>query len=233
MKKLLFVGIMLLTLTREGQAQIPVIDGANLGQNVEQVLKSIIQINNQLRQIENMIQNTTQGATPWTSALPLLMQLGQTLQRGQSLGYSIQGVDQIFLTTFPGYRSPPNWPQQYNQWTTTSLDTLRSVLGSLGIHADNFVWDAARMATLQLGNASATGRLAAIQAGNAISLEAIGQMQGLKQIAMSQTNAYLTVEANRINQEAQKEAWTREWLLSGQGPVPTYAPTERLHVPRP
>jgi P-type conjugative transfer protein TrbJ len=116
-------------------------------------------------------------------------------------------------------------------WTTTSLDTLRSVLGTLGIHGDSIAWDAARIASLAIANSSAVGRMAAIQAGNSIALEGIGRMQRLEAIAMAQSNAYAVIEANKINEQAQRDAFTRQWLINGESIVPAYSSKGTTRIP--
>lgn len=207
------------------------IDHANLVQSIAQVAHLLTQIRNLQAQLENMIRNTQQGQTPWESALPLLIRIGGLLQQGQALGYTIKNIDQRFTATFPGYQPVKNWHQSYGMWTTTSLDTLRSVLGTLGIHGDAIAWDAARIASLALTNSSAVGRMAAIQAGNSIALEGIGRMQRLEQIAMAQSNAYAVIEANKINEQAQRDAFTRQWLLHGEGAVPAYTSQGPTRIP--
>src|SRR5438445_8686771 len=68
--------------------QLPVIDAANLIQTtmttlkmVESVINEVVMIANQVRQIENMIQNTRNcGRSSWhTEALPRLLRLGQVI----------------------------------------------------------------------------------------------------------------------------------------------------------
>lgn len=199
-----------------------VFDPSNLVENIAQVAQSMIQVRNQIKQIENMIQNTKGGATPWDSMLPLLFQLGNTLERGQAIGYAMKNLDQRFLTTFPGYQPPTDWHQQYGLWTTTSLDTLRGVLASLGVNASSFAWDASRIAQLHIVNASAGGRMAAIQAGNSIALEGLGQMQRLEQIAMMQSNAYAVTEASKIDKEAATAAKATKFFTDGARPIPQH-----------
>jgi hypothetical protein len=123
-----------------------VLDPTNLIQNtisalkaIESVINEVQMIANQVKQIENLVQNTHSYAGVWDQeALPRLMRLGQIIEQEQAIAYAMAGMDRVFRDKYPGYRPITDWSAAYDQWTRTTLDTLRGTLAAVRLHADDF-----------------------------------------------------------------------------------------------
>ena len=206
------------------RSQIPVIDGANLSQNFEQVLKAIIMIAQQIRQIEiavdqlkDMYKNSAPTPAVWEhDALPLLMRLGKVIDQSSALAYTMEQLDAVFRLRFPGYVPTKDWHTEYDTWQRTTLDTLRGVLASHKMQAADFFEEERRMAALAVLSESAQGRLTAIQVGNAIAMEHARQTEKLRQLIMAQTNAESVYMASQVNEQAQKSGNARHFFEDGK-----------------
>src|SRR3989440_4805160 len=205
-----------------------VLDLTNLIQNtisalkaVESVINEVQMIANQIKQIENMVQNTSTYSGVWDQdALPRLNRLGQIIEQEQAIAYSMAGMERVFRERYPGYRPVTDWATAYDQWTRTTLDTLRGTLAAVRLHADDFGDEQRRIQTLTALSDSAEGRMQAIQAGNMLAAEQVQQLAKLRQLMMAQINAQNVYMANQTNRDAQRVATQQEWIKNGNREAP-------------
>ena len=208
--------------------QTIVLDLTNLVQNtisalkaIESVINEVEMIANQVKQIENLVQNTRSYAGVWDQeALPRLMRLGQIIEQEQAIAYAMAGMDRVFRDKYPGYRPITDWAAAYDQWTRTTLDTLRGTLAAVRLHSDDFADEQRRVQTLTALSDSAEGRMQAIQAGNMLAAEQIQQLAKLRQLMMAQINAQNVYMANQTNRDAQRAATQQEWIKNGNREAP-------------
>ncbi|MGH7856480.1 MAG: P-type conjugative transfer protein TrbJ [Candidatus Binatia bacterium] len=209
---------------RSGAAGIPVIDVTNLTQNtitalevVEAVLQRVTIIQQLFDQLENMTQNTENfPAGVWDSqALPRLLELGDIIQQGDAVAYRMADIDGAFRSRWPGYVPPEDFNASYDLWTRSALDTIRGVLRSTQLQADDFLSEETRLEALQALSDTSVGRMQAIQAGNMIAAEELQQLRKLRQLMMAQSNAQTVYMANETNRQAQETASLRSWLMDG------------------
>jgi P-type conjugative transfer protein TrbJ len=214
----------LLMLSGGVRSQVAVIDGANLAQNtisaielVVAVVQRVTIIAQQLEQLKNMIQNTENfSAGTWDAeALPKLLELGEIIQQGNAIAYRMSDLDAAFRRRWPGYVPPDDFNNSYGLWTTSTLDTMRGVLRSTQLQADDFLGEDTRLQALQALSDSAVGRMQAIQAGNMIAAEEAQQLRKLRQLVMAQSNAQTVYMANQTNKDAQETASLRTWVMQG------------------
>jgi type IV secretion system protein TrbJ len=209
---------------RSRGAGIPVIDATNLVQNtitalevVEAVLQRITIIQQLFDQLDNMIQNTEnfpEGV--WhAQALPRLLELGDIIQQGDAVAYQMASLDAAFRDRWPGYVPPDDFHASYDLWTRTTLDTIRGVLRSTELQADDFLDEQRRLEALQALSDTSVGRMQAIQAGNMIAVEHVEQLRKLRQLMMAQSNAQTVFMANETNKQAQDTAALRSWVMEG------------------
>jgi type IV secretion system protein TrbJ len=209
-------------------AQAIVLDLTNLIQNtisalkaVESVINEVQMIANQIKQIENMVQNTSTYSGVWDQdALPRLNRLGQIIEQEQAIAYSMAGMERVFRERYPGYRPVTDWATAYDQWTRTTLDTLRGTLAAVRLHADDFADEQRRIQTLTALSDGAEGRMQAIQAGNMLAAEQIQQLAKLRQLMMAQVNAQNVYMASVTNRDAQRTATQQEWVKNGNREAP-------------
>ena len=221
-------------------AQAIVLDLTNLIQNtisalkaIESVINEVQMIANQIKQIENMVQNTSTYSGVWDQdALPRLNRLGQIIEQERAIAYSMAGMERVFRERYPGYRPVTDWASAYDQWTRTTLDTLRGTLAAVRLHADDFGDEQRRIQTLTALSDNAEGRMQAIQAGNMLAAEQIQQLAKLRQVMMAQVNAQNVYMASVTNRDAQRTATQQEWVKNGnrEAPVlPTNSPVPVSH----
>lgn len=131
-------------------------------------------IANQIKQIENMVQNTASYSGIWDrEALPRRLRLGQIIEQEQAIAYAMAGMDRVFRERYPGYRPVTDWAKTYDEWTRTTLDTMRGTLAAVRLQADDFADDQRRIETLTALGDSAEGRMQAIQVGNMLAGEQV------------------------------------------------------------
>lgn len=209
---------------RSRAAGIPVIDAANLAQNtitalqvVEAVIQRVTIIKHLFDQLENMIQNTENFPEgTWDGeALPRLLELSDIIRQGDAVAYRMQDLDGAFQTRWPGYVPPDDFHASYDLWTRTTLDTIRGVLRSTELQADDFLDEQRRLEALQTLSNTSVGRMQAIQAGNMIAGEQVEQLRKLRQLMMAQSNAQTVYMANETNKQAQDTAALRSWIMEG------------------
>jgi len=148
------------------------------------------------------------------------MRLGQIIEQEQAIAYAMAGMDRVFRERYPGYRPITDWAAAYDQWTRTTLDTLRGSLAAVRLHADDFADEQRRIQTLTALSDSAEGRMQAIQAGNMLAAEQIQQLAKLRQLMMAQINAQNVYMANQTNRDAQRTATQQEWIKNGNRDAP-------------
>jgi P-type conjugative transfer protein TrbJ len=222
------VAIVLITASSASGYAAIVLDPTNLIQNtisalkaIESVINEVQMIANQVKQIENLVQNTRGYTGIWDQeALPRLMRLGQIIEHEQAIAYAMAGMDRVFRDKYPGYRPITDWAAAYDQWTRTTLDTLRGTLAAVRLHADDFADEQRRVQTLTALSDSAEGRMQAIQAGNMLAAEQIQQLSKLRQLMMAQINAQNVYMANQTNRDAQRAATQQEWIKNGNREAP-------------
>jgi P-type conjugative transfer protein TrbJ len=209
---------------RSGGTGIPVIDAANLAQNtitalqvVEAVIQRITIISHLFEQLQNMVQNTENFSEgTWDEeALPRLLELGEMIKQGDAVAYRMADIDGAFRERWPGYVPPEDFNASYDLWTRSTLDTIRGVLRSTQLQADDFLNEETRLASLEALSDTSVGRMQAIQAGNMIAVEEVQQLRKLRQLMMAQSNAQTVYMANQTNKEAQETASLRSWVMEG------------------
>ena len=234
---LLVLAILVAPAGGSGYAMI-VLDPTNLIQNtisamkaVESVINEVQMIANQIKQIENMVQNTASYSGVWDrEGLPRLIRLGQIIDQGQAITYAMSEMDRVFRERYPGYRPVTDWAMTYDQWTRTTLDTLRGTLAAVRLHAEDFADEQRRIQALGALGDSAEGRMQAIQVGNMLAAEQVQQLAKLRQLMMTQINAQNVYMADLTNRDAQRAATQREWVKNGNREAPAL-PTTRISSP--
>ena len=207
-------------------AQLAVIDAANLIQTTITALRSVESVINEVKMIENMLQNTRGwGPGRWDSeALPRLVRLGRVIEQEQAIAYTVANIDGVFRQRYPGYHPVTDWSREYDAWTRATLDTLRGTLNAVRLHAEDFATEQGRIEALAALSDSAEGRMQALQLGNMMTGEQLQQLVKLRQLVMAQINAQNVFMAHQTNREAQRAASQSEWVRNGNREAPPIGP---------
>lgn len=199
-------------------AQMAVVDPINYIPNyltTLQTLESNVnearQIAEQIRQYENMLQNTASlPSSVWNDARGTLDQLSSVVQSGQAIAYSMKNMDSTFRTRFPGYKVLGADPQKsYEEWSTTSLDSIRGAMNAANLQSNDIRDEGDAIARLKQQADGSQGQKAALDAANQIAIMQIQQQQKLRQLTMAQMQAQGGYMAAQAQKEATQDATDR------------------------
>jgi P-type conjugative transfer protein TrbJ len=199
-------------------------DPWNLAQTTASATTAAQQLANQYQQLQyelNNYKNYDGNKTQWSNVQSLLQQLASVTSQGNALSYSMQNMNEAFKKKFPGYKTQKNYDTAYQDWSSTTMDTLRNTLMSAGMQANSFSTEQGTLNQLKTLSTTAQGRMQAVQVGTMIAAEQVGQMQKLRQLIISQTNAQNAYMAYHVQQEQAQQAAENN-LFNNPLPYPKY-----------
>lgn len=132
--------------------------------------------------------------------------LGQTVQGGQSLAYSLGNLDGQFQQRFPGYQPSTNFSLQYKNWSQTSLDSIMGLLRSIGLQGRQLNNEQTILNALRQKSQSAAGRMQAIEIGTQISEEQVEQLMKLRQLMLADMESKAAYQGYMLQQDATNKA---------------------------
>lgn len=192
-------------------------------QTTQMVTQQIESYQTQLQQYQLEMQNIENFPNfTWQNVSTTLADLANAIQTGQALGYSMQNMDAAFQQIYPGYQSPQNYQQSYQNWSNTTLDTIRGGLDSISMQASDFANEEQTINTLRSLAASPTGQLQAVQVGNMLSGEMLNQMEELRQLQMTQINSQNTYSAYEVQKDQADQASTSDLINNMNSTYPQY-----------
>ena len=223
-------------------AGIPVIDGANLGQNIMNVIESVAhtakqiqQYQTQLQQYENMLKNTTQPSMQiWDAATTTMNQLRGSIDTLNYYKTSLGSID-AYLGKFKdtaGYRAnpcfsptgctPAEWSALKDQERIGSESQKKAtdaLFKGLEKQQDAMESDATQLQRLQAAANGAQGQMEAIGYANQLASHQSNQLLQIRGLLIAQQNAVATRNQALADREA-KEAAAAESIRKG-----TFTPT--------
>ena len=191
----------------------------NHAELVLQYLRQGEQLANELNMYADMLRNSRQlGAQVFGSIRADINALARIVQGGQALAYSLGNLDQLFRSTYPGYRKVPNaYYIQYRDWSQTSLDTTLGALRAAGLQGQQLQSEQAIESALQSMVQSSDGRMEALQVLADINDQQVQQLMKLREIMLADMSSKQAYQAAVIQQQAAGQAAT-EWFFTA-GPV--------------
>lgn len=223
--KVFVVLLIVILLPNLAFAQMAVFDVASYTKLVaeyNQMLNQAMLLQQQANYLHQELSTLNSNQYQWSNAQSLINQLGNVVNQGNSLSYNAQNISQQFQQQFPGYQSPQNFNQQYQQNINSTMNTLNGVLQTVGMSAQDFTNENSRLAFLQNQVTSAQGQTQAIQASAQISSEMDSQLQLLRQTMIAQTNAQTAYYAQQLQNQASSEAQVNSVINAGSTTVPAY-----------
>jgi len=206
-------------------AQVIVFDPNNYVENAITALKTTAMLVQEIKQVEQEIMNLEKYLDgSFQDLLPVLERLHEVIGRGNALAYSMEDLDGVFREKYPGYEPAEDWNEKYNDWTETTLDTLRGALNAAKIQSEDLLDEQAFISELEALSNTAIGRDQVLQAGNMIASAEVKQLMKLRELVMTQVNSQNVYLANEANKEAQRNAKLKEWLTTGSTEIPRYDP---------
>ncbi len=218
-------------------AGIPVIDGANLGQNIMNVIESVAhtakqiqQYQTQLQQYENMLKNTTQPSMQiWDAATTTMNQLRGSIDTLNYYKTSLGSID-AYLGKFKdtaGYRAnpcfsptgctPAEWSALKDQERIGSESQKKAtdaLFKGLEKQQDAMESDATQLQRLQSAANGAQGQMEAIGYANQLASHQSNQLLQIRGLLIAQQNAVATRNQALADREA-KEAAASDQIRTG------------------
>ena len=218
-------------------AGIPVIDGANLGQNIMNVIESVAhtakqiqQYQTQLQQYENMLKNTTQPSMQiWDAATTTMNQLRGSIDTLNYYKTSLGSID-AYLGKFKdtaGYRAnpcfsptgctPAEWSALKDQERIGSESQKKAtdaLFKGLEKQQDAMESDATQLQRLQSAANGAQGQMEAIGYANQLASHQSNQLLQIRGLLIAQQNAVATRNQALADREA-KEAAASDQIRAG------------------
>jgi P-type conjugative transfer protein TrbJ len=172
-----------------------------------QLEQQVLMVENQLTQIENQIKHGLTIPNQIFGAVASdITNLRRIVNTGESLAYTMSNLDGAFRLRFPGYASTTNYGQSYQNWSQTSLDSIRGALDAAGFQDQQFNSDESLLQTLQGQSMSAVGRMQAIEVGNQIAENQAEQLMKLRQLMMADMQSKASYQGALVQAEATKQA---------------------------
>ncbi len=194
---------------------------SQLAQQAQQVRNSLQQLVYQAQNLKSLPQNL------WNQAYGDLNQLTNIASQSNGLSYAMQNVNGAFQSEYPSYQPGQNYDQQYQQWNTTTSNSIAAALQQQGLQTSNFATQQQALAAINAASQSATGRMQVLQAGNQIAAMQVTQLQQLGQIESANSDAQLAYLKQRTAEKSASDAaetqayqaWTSGTVAapSGQG----------------
>ena len=183
---------------------------------VSSVAKQAQAVANQIKMIQYQIEQLKSikryPGGLWNDAMSAINKLNLIVRQGQALSYTLQNVEQEFKRKYPGYEAPQDYVQSYQDWSATTLDSIKGSIAAAGFQNNEFQTENATLTTIRNLSDNAVGQTQAIQAANKIADMQVQQLQKLRQLHMSQmqaTNAYM---AHEVNKESATNAAMDEFI---------------------
>lgn len=208
-----------------------VYDPSNYAQNVLTAARTLEQVNNQIRMLQNQTQQLVNDAKnleglPLTILDPLRQQIRQTealVRQAQGMAYNVQQIETQFAQQYKSFdlnqsqRAMVEGAQTRWQQSVSAFEDALKVQAGVVSNIDG-----ARQSIDQLVSSSqtATGALQAAQAGNQLLALQSQQLSDLIAAVASMDRAQSLDAANAAAAKAQAREQLRRFLAPGRGYVP-------------
>lgn len=214
------------------QAQWVVIDPTNLVQNTMTAIRTLEQINNQIKQLQNEAQSLMNEARnlaslPFNVVNRLRSNLDTTRQliaQARGLAFDIQNMDQQFAQLYPEqYAATVSGNQMFQDAHQRWQNTLQGVQTAMRMQAQvsqNLNQDEGVLADLVDQSQSATGALQAMQATNQLLALQAKQSIQTQQLQLTQSRAASLELARQAAAVERGREVTRRFLGGGTAYTP-------------
>jgi len=183
---------------------------------VSSVAKQAQAVANQIKMIQYQIEQLKSieryPGGLWNDAMTAINKLNLIVRQGQALSYTLQNIEQEFQKRYPGYEAPQDYVASYQDWSKTTLDSIKGSLAAAGFQNNEFQTENAALTTIRNLSDNAVGQTQAIQAANKIADLQVQQLQKLRQLHMAQMQASNAYMSHEINNEAATNAAVDEFI---------------------
>lgn len=200
-----------------------VFDPHNYAQNVLTAARSLQEIGNQIRQIENQATSLINEAKnlaslPISTLSTLQQQVQQTrqlLSNAQRIAYSVQDIQSAFTSRYSGANLTASQTQMVTNANDRWQDSVGALEDSLKVQAGvvaNLGGTKSSIDTLVTASQSASGALQATQAGNQLLALQSQQLADLTAAITAQSRAQALGAARNVTEEAEARERLRRFF---------------------
>ena len=211
-----------------------VYDPTNYSQNVLTAARTLEQINNQIKSLQNQAQALINdaknlAALPTSTLAELQDQVRQTQQllgNAQRIAYSVQSIDQAFTSRYRGTAMSGSDKALVDHARARWEDSVGALEDALKVQAGvvgNLEGSRAVMDRLVTASQSASGALQVTQAGNQLLALQARQIADLTALVAAQGRAQALEAAQRAAAQDQAREQLRRFLAPGTGYRPSRA----------
>ena len=139
---------------------------------------------------------------PSTNIAYDLGMLSNILVQSQGLAGDMAQMDVAFRQAYGNYNGPDaavQYALKYNDWTKTTLNSIRGSVNAAGYQGSMLGNEQAWMQQIQLMNRTPMGRDQSLQLGNTIAVEEIAQLQKLRQLMIADLSSKAAFTAQQVN----------------------------------
>ncbi|MEO5492881.1 MAG: P-type conjugative transfer protein TrbJ [Sphingomonas sp.] len=214
------------------RAQLTVFDPGNYSQNILTAARTLEQINNQIRSLQNeatMIENQARNLSridfPEMQALKQkLQQIDQLMAQARGVSFRSDSIDAEFRQLFPQALgralSTDTRVIDAKARLDTSLAAFSQTMKVQGQVVGNITADSDALTAIAAKSQGAEGGLQAQQAANQLLALAVKQQMQIQQLMAAQYRADALEAARRAQAEAEGKAATTKFLGTGQAYTP-------------
>ena len=214
------------------EAQLTVFDPSNYSQNLLTAARTLGQINNQIKMLQNQAQSLiNQAKNLSTISFPELQALQQTLQQsdklmGQAQGiqFKVSGLDQQFKSLFPTSFNAALTSNQQVANARSRLDTsMAAYKQTMTVQArvvENIAANEANLSGIVGRSQNAEGALQAAQATNQLLALVAKQQFQIQTLMAAQYRADALERANRTQAQSDAQGATAKFLGTGNAYSP-------------
>ena len=219
-------------LPRHADAQVAVIDAANLTQNILTATRELQQINNEVQSLQNqatMLENQARNLTSLNfSSLDGitsdLQQISDLMNQAQGISFDVQSVEAAFQQAYPQqYAAGTSFPQLLTDAQTRWQNARSAFQQTMTVQsqiAQTVQTDTGKLADLVDASQSAVGSLQAQQATNQLLALSIKQQLQIQTMMAAQGRAEALNDANNAESEAEGSAAFSQFLGSSNAYTP-------------
>jgi P-type conjugative transfer protein TrbJ len=203
---------------------LPVFDAANYAQSLVQAARTLDQVNNQIRSLQNeasmlqgMAKNLETLDFPQLRQISSAMeQINQLMSQADGIQYRVQGLDQQVRTLFPGAVQQALTGDQRIASARARLDAAtaayREAMSVQATVAENVKADASVLGELAASSQGAAGALQVGQAANQLMALSIKQQLQLQDLMTAEFREAAIDRARRAQTEEEGRAATRRFI---------------------
>jgi P-type conjugative transfer protein TrbJ len=223
----LLAGAALVALLAVGpaQAQLPVIDPANLAQSVIQAAHALEQIHNQVQQIEQQARMLANNPLQLSPELTASIQRARSLfDTAQGIAFDVRRVGEDIRTLYPDTWENFNLRDivsRSDQWIAEDRRALERAMRAEANAAEAVETSRGRINSALSASSGAEGQTGAVQAGNQLLGIQATQLAEIQALLAAQSRALTTERLQRAAQEARgREIQRRAFPTDSTGELP-------------